>query len=194
MTRRLILIPIVHTATDLGTLAEPVKAHYVANFGPDVWEKRERLVEALWDEIVQKVKTLQLDYRRVRIYQDGLPVCEQEQKIVQELAAAGSRNHQLILELVRSGATLMGTEDPLLLIQEYRMHREQLGSQEGAEKKRSPAVQEVADLFEARDRFIAQRIAETLQEDETGLVFLGASHRLDRALLGDIQTDHFGLH
>jgi pheromone shutdown protein TraB len=44
----------------------------------------------------------------------------------------------------------------------------------------------------ARDRFIAQRIAATLAEGETGLLFLGAAHRLDalRALGIAVRTLH----
>jgi hypothetical protein len=33
-------------------------------------------------------------------------------------------------------------------------------------------------LLKARDAFIARRIAETLQEGETGVIFLGALHQL----------------
>lgn len=189
MTRRLIVIPIVHTATDLGSLSESVKAHYVEKFGPDVWEKRERLVEKLWDDIWEKIELLELDYPQVRLYQDGLPVCGHELKIVEELAGAGSRNHQLLLELLSRGATLVGTEDSQLLIREYQMHREQLASSDLGTRSRNPSANEVADLLEARDRFIAQRIATTLQEGEIGLVFLGAAHRLEALPDPDIQVE-----
>jgi hypothetical protein len=129
---------------------------------------------------------LQLDYRRVRIYQDGLPVCGKEEAIVQELAEAGSLNHQLVRELTGRGAVLVGTEDPQLLIREYQLQRRRLGAEANGETPPSLHGQdaratsdEAARILAARDRFIAERIAATLQDGETGLLFLGAAHPLD---------------
>jgi hypothetical protein len=39
-----------------------------------------------------------------------------------------------------------------------------------------------AALLEQRDRFIAERISETLGEDELGILFIGALHRVHRHL------------
>ncbi len=114
--RKLILIPIIHTSADLGSLSGSVKAYYLRRFGASVWDQREESVSKLWDDIREKISVLDLDYKIVRIYQDGLPECGFEQEIVRELAKAGSSNHQLILSLIDKGATLMGTEDPQLLI------------------------------------------------------------------------------
>jgi hypothetical protein len=122
---------------------------------------------------------MDLDWSRVRIYQDGLPVCGHEAQIVRELAAAGSLNHQLLLELVERGATLMGTEDPQLLLCEYEAQRRRLGTVNSNEPARTPPGDTAADLLRSRDSFIARRIAETLPEGETGLLFIGAAHRLD---------------
>ncbi len=183
--RKLILIPIIHTSVDLGSMSESVKEHYLKRFGPSVWNRREEIVAKLWNDIQEKINVLDVDYKKARIYQDGLPVCGFEREIVKELAKAGSSNHQFILELVGKGAELMGTEDPQLLIQEYQLHQH--------EKDKSLANQEIieesARLLEARDRFIAKRIDETLQAEETGLLFLGAAHRLDMADSTDIRVE-----
>lgn len=184
MTRRVIVIPIVHTSADLGTLSEPVKARHAEQFGPDQWTRREQAVERLWEEIRRRLKARDLDYRRVRIYQDGLPLCGHEPQLVEELARAGSRNHQLVADLMKRGALLVGTEDPLLLIREYEMHRRGLGSPAG--QGGGACDDEMAQLLQARDRFIASRIAETLQENEIGVVFLGAAHSLRGLLPADV--------
>ena len=42
--KRVIVVPIIHNAADLGSLAESVRAHYVELFGPAGWDKRERAV------------------------------------------------------------------------------------------------------------------------------------------------------
>jgi hypothetical protein len=121
---------------------------------------------------------LRLDYRRVRIYQDGLPVCGKEENIVRELAGAGSLNHQLLLELAGQGAVLMGTEDPQLLLREYQLQRRRLGVPAAGAEAPAPSPGEAAELLNLRDGFIARRIEATLQDGETGLLFLGAAHRL----------------
>src|SRR5574340_31097 len=184
--RRLIRIPIVHTSVDLGSLAESVRTYYLDTFGSETWSQRERTVAKLWSAIQDKVRALDIDYRKVRVYQDGLPVCGFEREIARELAQAGSSNHQLILELLGRGAALMGTEDPQLLIQEYETQRH--AAAEGVRPQQDRAAQS-ARLLEARDRFIAQRIDETLRPGETGLLFLGAAHRLDMGDRADIQVE-----
>jgi len=207
--KSVVLIPVIHSAADLGSLAESVREHYLTRYGPAAWGRREQAVAAIWAEIARRIDRLGLDYGKTRIYQDGLPVCGQELGIVEKLAAAGSTNHQIVLDLVHRGAALVGTEDPRLLIREYQMHREQLGAgqpggvagmpgamptsswacdehgHEDVAMPPGPSAEAVA-LLEARDRFIAQRIAETLQDGQTGLLFLGAAHRIDGLMSPDI--------
>ena len=175
IVRRLIVVPIVHTSADLGSLAEAVRAHHERQGGLSAWERREQTVEQLWRAIPRKIDALGLDYGLVLLYQDGLPVCDHELEIVRELAAAGSLNHQLLLELIGRGATLMGTEDPQLLIREYHLHRRQLGNAAGQGSQPG----EAAELLDLRDRAIARRIAETLGPEQVGLLFLGAAHSCD---------------
>ena len=184
--KRVIVVPVIHNLADLGSLAESVRAHYLEHFGPAVWKQRERAIEKLWDATGRAIDALRLDCSKVRIYQDGLPVCGKEEQIVKELAGAGSLNHQLVLDLLRKGAVLVGTEDPQLLIREYQLHRRQTAA--AGDKATAPRPGEAADLLAARDRFIAQRIAATLQNGETGLLFLGAAHRLDAVGLPGIEV------
>jgi len=175
--KRVLFVPVIHNAADLGSLAESVRTYYRQRLGPAAWKERERTVQQLWDDTGRALAAMPWDYSRVRIYQDGLPVCGREADIVRELAAAGSLNHQLVLELMRRGAVLMGTEDPQLLIREYQLQRRRLGGPSAAAAAAPPG--EAAELLAARDRFIAERIAATLCDGETGIVFLGAAHRLD---------------
>lgn len=156
--------------------------------GPMGWRERERAVDQLWQEIREGIDTLSLDYGRVRIYQDGLPVCGFEAKIVEELGGAGSLNHQLVLELVGRGATLMGTEDPQLLIQEYEMAKEPLPNELRLEEARAERLKRANHLLHARDEFITRRINETLLDRETGILLLGAAHPMEQLRSTDIQV------
>ena len=184
----LIVIPIIHNAADLGSLADAVRSHYVHHLGPQVWNEQELMVTKLWEDIGKSVARLSLDLAHTQIYQDGLPICGHELEIVRELAAAGSLNHQLILRLVEQGAMLMGTEDPQLLIQEYQMHCRRLSLAASDDGSMSDMISQAAKLLIARDQFIARRIAETLQESATGLLFLGAAHRLDTREMPGVQA------
>ena len=173
--RRLIYIPIIHTSADLGSLSESVRAHYTKVCGKASWSQREQIVRALWTEIARNLDALHLEDRKTRIYQDGLPICGFEERIVRELAKAGSSNHQLILRLLDQGAVLMGTEDSQLLMEEYDLQKQCI-AQEGGDKSTSEERRKHMDrVLKARDSFIAERIATTLQEGEVGLLFSALS-------------------
>jgi hypothetical protein len=189
-SRRLIHIPIVHNAADLGSLAESVRAHYARVCGPAGWRRREEALRALWGDIEAGLDALRLDARKTRIYQDGLPICGFEEQIVRELANAGSSNHQLILRWLDAGAALMGTEDSRLLMEEYEIQKQRLSP-----TNKTPTIgeQERLDaLLKARDSFIVRRIADTLRADEVGLLFLGALHRLDVPQASGIRVEGLG--
>jgi hypothetical protein len=187
--RSLIWVPIVHTQEDMGRLGDLVKDQYVRRAGPAKWDTHVRSIEAFWNEIHQMLDDLDLDYPQVRLYQDGLPVCDHEETIVRELAAQGSVNHRLLVDLIQRGARLTGTESPQLLVQEYELNRRILGVDQAV---RPTSIQarviqaEARRLLVDRDQFIADRIAETLQVDEQGLLFLGMLHSLHGRLPADI--------
>ena len=187
--RVLIWIPIIHTQADLGSVGESVRAVYARKVGRKEWSRHVEVVDRIWRRIRERIQALRLDYEKVRLYQDGLPKCGREIDIVRELARAGSQNHQLLLELVEKGAQLTGTESPELLVEEYELAREALARLESGETGSLTERQRARGkaILEKRDRYIAERIGETLCEGETGLVFLGMLHSLGRFLPGDIQ-------
>ncbi len=184
--RALIYVPIVHSEVDLGSMAEEVRRRFQEAFGADEWARRFASVEAMWDGLRTKLCALPVDWSRTRLYQDGLPVCDREHEIVRELAAKGSRNHQLLVELMGRGATLVGTESPELMVKEYRrVQRLVHASRESAEDEAGEELKrEGESILRERDAFIAARIDSTLREGETGILFLGLLHRVDE-LLGD---------
>jgi len=188
--RVLIQVPIIHTQADMGALGEPIKRQLVQRFGQSWWQSKVSLIDRAWDEIEASLIISKMPCQRVRIYQDGLPVCGRELDIVKELAAAGSRNHGLVLELVRRGATIMGTESGELLVEEYSRVRRLLGSCEARAKDEDFKASGAA-LLQKRDRFIAQRIAATLARGEIGILFLGMLHAVAGFLPADIRL--FGL-
>jgi len=188
--RRLIWIPIIHTEADLGNMAESVRNLYVRKMGRAKWAKHVADIDRIWREIRAKIDKMHLDYAKVRLYQDGLPVCGHEEQIVRDLARAGSQNHQLLADLMEQGATIMGTESPDLLLEEYNLARETLVASDRRESPEAAARRGALSktILEKRDRYIGARIAETLQPGETGVIFLGMLHSLAGRLPPDIEV------
>lgn len=190
--RTLIYIPIIHTQADMGALAGAIRRLSIEKLGRQEWERSIRAIDRLWTIVRATIQKLDLSYPLVRLYQDGLPNCGREVQIVTDLAEAGSPNHQLLLFLMGKGATLMGTESPDFLLEEYQLVQQVLSVQGLEEVERVQARQESLSqsLLERRDRYIAERISETLGEAETGILFLGMLHSLEKHLARDIQVHY----
>ncbi|MFU2207280.1 hypothetical protein [Solidesulfovibrio sp. C21] len=190
--RRLIYFPIVHTLADMGGLGKTVLQKNLQKFGLKVLIDKYKSIESIWSYTEQVAEVLPLEWGKVRLYQDGLPVCGREREIVTDLAQAGSRNHQLLLRLIHKGATLMGTESAELLLLEYQIARQALAPEGTVPlSQKSPATQSrgADPLLEHRDQFIAKRINETLLPGEVGILFLGMLHSLEGLLDQDIGVE-----
>ncbi|HRI55149.1 MAG TPA: hypothetical protein PLW65_33670 [Pseudomonadota bacterium] len=184
LPRRLYYVPIVHTQEDLGSLAESAQAQTTARLGAAAWEEKQRAGAEYWERVASWVDALPSELPGFRLYQDGLPVCGSEDRIVAELADKGSRNYRLLTRLMQRGAVLMGTESPNLLREEYELVQQLLA------ESRVPPPHNPAELLARRDGFIALRIAQTLLPGETGILFIGALHRVAPLLPSDIQISY----
>ena len=177
--RVLIRFPIIHGNEDMGKLDEAVSK---TKTGEDI-VKHQAVVKYFWSTIENAINSFRLDFSKVKVYQDSLPVCGKETEIVDETATTGSPNYLLLQTLRKQGATLMGTESPTLLLEEYNFMQSVYQPKQGE----SPPSQELAQsLLDRRDKFIANRIDETLFDGEVGLLFLGLNHRIEARLSSDI--------
>ena len=179
---RLIYVPVMHSSAEMGSSAPAYKAAFIARFGEQKWRERCDEFAAIWRAIEAAVGALYLDLRKVKLYQDSLPVCGKEAELTRELAAQGSQNHRLLQALMAGGASLVGTESPALLLEEYRLLQ---AGERSAERE--------AALLDQRDRFIAERIAATLGDDETGILFIGALHQVPRHLPARIRLEYLAV-
>lgn len=187
-SRRLIYLPIIHTQADMGALRDAVVKASLQKMGRVGLDRHLAVIDKVWTEIEACLDGLDLPFDRVRLYQDGLPVCDREVEIVTELARAGSRNHQLLLRLMERGARLTGTESGELLVQEYKLARQSLTTRPPRAAGVAAQRRAVSDsLLQRRDQFMAQRINDTLKPGETGILFLGMLHSLERYLSEDIR-------
>jgi hypothetical protein len=176
----------------MGDLGDQVTRATLVKVGQRGLQRKLKTIEQVWDRLEAALARLDLFYDRVRLYQDGLPVCGREIELVLELAQRGSRNHQFLQRLMAQGATLMGTESADLLRQEYDLARQNLPA---PDRGRSAAAvvrcrDSSAPLLAQRDQFIARRINNTLKAGETGILFLGLLHAVERYLDQDIRVIH----
>jgi hypothetical protein len=190
--RSLIHLPIIHTQADMGALSHAIKKMTIQKLGRQGWERNVHLIDEIWRRIEEAIDSWALPCQRVRLYQDGLPICGREAEIVAELAKAGSRNHRLLLRLQERGAILMGTESADLLVREYKLVKEIVAAGNSAKALRLKARHRTLSqaLLKERDKAIAARINTTLRPGETGLLFLGMLHSLEGWLARDIRVTH----
>ncbi|MBI4493340.1 MAG: hypothetical protein HY690_11185 [Chloroflexi bacterium] len=175
--RTLLLIPIVHSQADMGSLG----AHLPAR------QAHGQLAEARWAELQRRVRALELDWPQVKVYQDGLPDAGPEllQKILGEVQ---SSNYELLRWLVAQGAELVGTESPALLKEEYAHVRAVLTGASAAARAqaRRDYAERAAGLLAERDAYMADRIARTLPPGRVGLLFVGQAHHVAEHLPAEV--------
>lgn len=176
--RALILLPIIHSPADLGSL------NGVAESSRNEAQTRQYMdaVEHFWTVVNGVIEGMSLNYPQLKVYQDSLPVCNLVDSIVADVAASGSKNYALLKTLQDKGATLMGTESPDLLRQEKDLMTDVLQSTVHSKESAGKAQ----DLLLQRDSFMGQRINESLADEEMGLIFVGLMHHIEPYLAADI--------
>ena len=115
LMRRLLIVPIIHSQTDLGSLTETVNATKELALGTEKAHSIRRTIQEFWESLKSALQAMDLPFQKLLVYQDGLPVVENatlqiERQIVNELAQKGSPNHRLVAWLMEQGAGLVGTE------------------------------------------------------------------------------------
>ena len=171
--RTLAVVPIIHSREDMGSLA-PESRRGVAEAA--------RRGAAFWSATRKRIESLDQDWNGVKVYQDGLPdtLPELVDKIV---ARAPGQNYDLLRWLAGRGATVLGTEDPKLLTEEHTLLKA-ISDASGPDRARVRATyaSRAPMLLEERDSYIARRVDTTLGEGQTGVLFVGAAHQVEKKL------------
>ncbi|MEK6758187.1 MAG: hypothetical protein AABY51_00250 [Deltaproteobacteria bacterium] len=187
--RKLYYVPIIHTSADLGVIGGEAARRGVAGLGEDVWTKHVEIVSGFWQALEDYFSAF--DAAGVRIYQDGMMTDgELGERIVKEGAAKGSKNFMILLGLLKKGAVLMKTEDFALLRKEYTLLLEISKAARPVGKLLSYLMYRLIKnrLLKKRDCYIAGMINDTLKDQETGVLFVGAYHDVRTGLSDDIQV------
>jgi len=168
--RTLIYIPVLHSPQDMGSLATALAPS----------EDYRVQVAEYWERVGAELHGMRQSWEGVRVFQDGLPAAR-EDIVARIVADVDSPNYELLRWLASQGAELVGTEDPVLLQEEYELLKASMTDESA---RRSYAAR--ADgLLSERDRYIAARIEHLVPDGGTGLLFVGLQHKATEMLPGD---------
>lgn len=186
--RKLIYVPIIHVSADLGDIASEVNKRGRISFGEEYWKKHKETILGFWDSIARYFESL--DAKNFKIYQDGL-VADGDVglKIVSDGVKKGSKNYEIVSQLISQGAYLVKTEDFSLVKKEYN-YIIKIAKAKKFVKKLIAALNykfHKNKLLRERDEFIAKTIDNTLGEGESSVLFLGAQHEIISKLPEDIE-------
>ncbi|PIV92340.1 MAG: hypothetical protein COW44_15310 [Flavobacteriaceae bacterium CG17_big_fil_post_rev_8_21_14_2_50_33_15] len=175
----------------MGSLDKELQQTSMSRLGENKWQTHVDTVNSYWDIIEAYIEKKVQDAKGIKVYQDGIFVDgDPAMKIIQEGIKSGSKNSELVLKLIRKGAILTRTEDFKMVKDEYDGLQWILKSKNNLTKLFYLLRFKIFKPFNLnkRDRYIARRIAETLGENETGIVFIGAYHQVNKRLPEDINV------
>ncbi len=176
----LYIIPIAHTYADMGSLRDKIPFD----------EQYEAATTRYWVGIFRYLNSSPSDFLTgLQIYQDGLVNAPGGivDKIVDKTQTA---NYEILRWLRGKGATIFGTEDANLLMEEHQALQTIANCPDGKAKTaaRLEYLKKSSWLLEERNKSIAQRIRETLSRGKTGLLFIGAAHDVGSLLDSEIRV------
>ena len=188
--RTLLYVPIIHTEADLGSVGADMAKRGLKEFGETLWKRHQETVLGFWDAIAGYFDSIEVT--GFKVFQDGMAADgELGMTIVREAVKTGSRNYQIVSELIRKGAILVKTED-IDLVREERDWILKVTQAKSRAQKLDVAMQyklAKKNLLDKRDKFIAKQINDTLQEEGRGILFIGAFHNVRKWLQRDIAVE-----
>lgn len=169
MSRHLVHVPLVHNSVEM--------SHKV-----DL--SIDSTIQKYWDLIDQKINSLPIDFSKVLIYQDSLANLPEELISAWFDSNPKSPNFDMLRDLVRKGAKLIGTENYATLMEQYELINRVLNNQMSLKEY----TNEANPINTARDKYIANRIDKTLTVNHLGILFIGARHNVQKYLPNDIEV------
>lgn len=173
--RTLYYVPMLHTPKELGGLKEKIQKIERRRYGEQYVKTLFGEIEKFWKEAGQRIVNAGLFNKEIasktHIFIDGLPNVADNlvEIIVSDLTKQNIPIYQIVKKLQRSGAKVHGTEDPKLLKKEYELWTK-------ATQEQPIDLKTAQSLLEMRDKAIAERINETVPDNEIGVLFIGKAH------------------
>lgn len=189
--RTLIYVPIIHSVADMGSLGGELERKTVSGLGEHKWQKHTDTVNGYWGVIESYFENIDISVKGIKIYQDGMFVDgEMAMKLIGDGVKSGSKNSEIVSKLINRGAILIKTEDFKMVKAEYDGLQSFLKSKTNIKKLFQLLRYKISKpiFLRRRDRFIVATIDETLGQNETGILFIGAYHNVAKRLPKDIKV------
>lgn len=171
-------VPIIHSIEDCGSLGSAIQRAFSEKKRRVAFDEFQKEIHRYWQIAEKRINEAIPDARGLVVYQDSLPVGDREKVFAFFGYMRGdhpeSPNFRLVKNLLDRGAVLEGTEDMNLVMAQLKICQcaaEALSCDEQA--KILAANKEILRL---RDKFIAERIQDTLSESGKGILFIGRDH------------------
>lgn len=145
-------------------------------FPPDLPEDAETLLERYWSEVRDHIQNLERSLGSVtHVFHEAIYEGDEDgMKMVESMNPFGC---SFIQAMCSSGAALTATEDKAL-VEENADWQRCLSIGLMSEKVMSLAMAGVQETTQKRFEHISERISETLNENEAGILFISEGHRV----------------
>ncbi len=151
MGKTLLLVPRMYTETEFKTLTASLPEDFKQKTGE------------FWDYV--NARLAMFSGRLNKIYRDR--VCTAGNEALNQLRSMDSENYKAAKDLVDNGASIIATEDPIL-VGESEAWVEMFKSQQ----LDTVVLELLQQNLEERAKYISKRIDETLEDNETGVLFI----------------------
>jgi hypothetical protein len=132
-----------------------------------------------WEYVEDRLRS----QRHINIlYYDSL-VLDEREKAVEFVKKSHEQCYNIVQRYNDAGAQLRSTEDSVL-VQETASWASMLRTNENDIAAQEMLVKNMVD----RDRYVAQKISESLKDGETGILFLSPGRRIGEYLASDIRA------
>lgn len=187
--RTLLVAPVLHISVEMDTIQRLATKKGNSSLGTKLSEQHRQTIFGYWEALSNCLKEFPVE--GLKIYQDGMPTDgDAAKQIVEEAVKNGSENYRIVAELLGRGAEIMLTEDFQLVKREKEL-LQGFSRSSNAIKKLGVYLKYwflKKSLMKKRDQYIADRINQTLKDDERGVLFLGVSHNLLPMLPQDLNV------
>lgn len=158
-------------------------------------------LQSEWAEIEEAIGSLQPF--PTKMYQDAvytfnnrllvIPPKDVPRALTEIYGMPDGNNKRLLLKLAGRGTSLVPCDEQELLMAWSKNEAELWRKEEAGEEISAEEIGQQALYLLTRNKVIGQVIAQTLPEDEAGILFLGVVHNLQGMMAGNYLRDALGL-
>jgi len=187
--RTLIYVPIVPSLEEMGSLENESKCKSRASDGDNYWQMYTNTVNGYWNAIGSYFENISCYIPGAKIYLDALFFGGNTSfKFLDQGIKSGNKKSEIVSKLIDQGAILVKTE-------EFKMSKDEDIEFQNTLISKSIIQRLILRLrrrfsksiyLKKRDLYVAKTIDETLNQKDTGILFIGVYNKVMNRLAKDI--------